>query len=338
MNRDRVQSIQAAQDYTNRKKRKLLNAITGNNAGTVETGTGDLWWIRLHSDSNQVVRARSSRDVAAVADLDIVVELVNRTGIPYYQILGRAVGILYPTEPYANIVIAHHEQHERTDAGEGGTDPIDVFPRMAAHLRAHEQDTPDMTVRVDAGEGAIGSTHLLWTGGNSPAFTPPTNFRKFDLLYLGTDNALHIQTGTEAGGWGLPSKTALATSGIPIAWILLSPSTTTITESIIYDAGMLRGAVNYLTGENIGFVIKTAAYTLTVSDTILYCNSATAYTQSLPAASGSSKVYYIKNINAGVITLDGNSSDTIDGELTQTISQNECITVHDYAANKWAIL
>jgi uncharacterized protein (TIGR02145 family) len=62
----------------------------------------------------------------------------------------------------------------------------------------------------------------------------------------------------------------------------------------------------------------TAATTLNQTHNVVLCNTG-PYTVTLPAAaSNTGKVYYIKNIDAegDDITLDGNASETIDGDLT----------------------
>lgn len=84
--------------------------------------------------------------------------------------------------------------------------------------------------------------------------------------------------------------------------------------------------------------IQTTTYTILSTDNLVVCNSTTAFTVTLPAASGSGKIYHIKNINSGTITLEGNSSDTIDGDLNVPIIQWDDVSVIDYAANKWVIV
>lgn len=86
------------------------------------------------------------------------------------------------------------------------------------------------------------------------------------------------------------------------------------------------------------FVIKTGNYTATETDHVIICNSTTAFTITLPAAVGSGKVYHIKNISTGTITIDGDSSDTIDDVTTQTLGQYDTAVIIDYATNKWAII
>jgi hypothetical protein len=60
-------------------------------------------------------------------------------------------------------------------------------------------------------------------------------------------------------------------------------------------------------------------------------------TVTLPAATGSGKEYRVKNINSGTVTVEGNSADTIDGELNQSLYQWEGIILVDYATGKWVV-
>jgi hypothetical protein len=91
-------------------------------------------------------------------------------------------------------------------------------------------------------------------------------------------------------------------------------------------------------GSRRAVVIKTAAYTATVNDEVIICNSAVDFAITLPAASGTGQVLYIKNINVNLVTLTPNGVDTIDAETVQTIRDGDCINIIDYANNKWAII
>jgi hypothetical protein len=82
---------------------------------------------------------------------------------------------------------------------------------------------------------------------------------------------------------------------------------------------------------------KTTTYVLTAADENIICNSTTAFTVTLPSATGSGRRYKIKNINTGTITIDGDSSDTIDGSTTVNLIQWEAVQLVDYVANKWII-
>lgn len=80
----------------------------------------------------------------------------------------------------------------------------------------------------------------------------------------------------------------------------------------------------------------TDTYTVLTTDDTVVCNKATAFTVTLPTAVVGHK-FTIDNINTGVVTVDGASTDTIDGNLTQTLNQWEIFEVQCYAANKWKV-
>lgn len=91
-------------------------------------------------------------------------------------------------------------------------------------------------------------------------------------------------------------------------------------------------------GRKVNTTTQTGTYAVLAGDEAVICNSATAFTVTLPAAAGSGRKLYIKNINTGDITVDGDSSDTIDGETTQVLSQWDSVQIIDYAANAWVIV
>jgi len=89
-------------------------------------------------------------------------------------------------------------------------------------------------------------------------------------------------------------------------------------------------------------IAKTAAYTATVTDDVIICGAGNeTFTVDLPVPSGAmtGKVFYIKNVGTGVITLDADTtgSSTIDGDTTQTINQYECLQVISDGSVWWAI-
>mgnify|MGYP001278351660 CR=1 FL=1 len=90
------------------------------------------------------------------------------------------------------------------------------------------------------------------------------------------------------------------------------------------------------------FLMPMTVYTntQTLDDTVVgvICDKPTVMTINLPAATGSGRIYYIKNIGVGNTILNGNSTDTIDGEETQTLIQWDAVTIVDYAAGKWVII
>lgn len=83
----------------------------------------------------------------------------------------------------------------------------------------------------------------------------------------------------------------------------------------------------------------TDTTTLNIQQEIILCNKATAMTVNLPSAVGiSGKVFVIKNINVGTVTIDASGTQTIDGQETQTISfQYNSYTIVSNGAN-WFII
>lgn len=82
---------------------------------------------------------------------------------------------------------------------------------------------------------------------------------------------------------------------------------------------------------------ETTTYTIVSTDDLVRCNG--TFTVNLPAAIGSGKVYQIKNIGTGTITINGNASDTIDTELSVDLTiQNESLSIVDAILNRWDII
>lgn len=86
-----------------------------------------------------------------------------------------------------------------------------------------------------------------------------------------------------------------------------------------------------VTVPNTSTVAKTANYTATSTDDTILC-SGSAFTITLPAAaSNTGKIFKIKKTDsalANIITIDGNTSETIDGSLTTTLNtSNEAIEI-----------
>jgi hypothetical protein len=87
----------------------------------------------------------------------------------------------------------------------------------------------------------------------------------------------------------------------------------------------------------LNLTTKTDDYTL-LSDDVVVLASGT-FTLTLPATSNlTGKLYHIKNIGTGIITVDGNNNETIDGGLIAVIeNQYESITIVSDGSN-WYIL
>lgn len=92
-------------------------------------------------------------------------------------------------------------------------------------------------------------------------------------------------------------------------------------------------------GGAVPITTVTANTTLGNNHHTVLVDNASARTIMLPAASGASgRVYVIKNINTGVVTIDGNGEETIDGATTISLpSQWDSATIQ-CNGSAWFIL
>lgn len=88
----------------------------------------------------------------------------------------------------------------------------------------------------------------------------------------------------------------------------------------------------------VTWATKTSNYTVLSTDWGLLASSTSAFSLTLPSASSNSgKLYYIKNINTGVITILPNGSDVIDGESSQILNMyGGVILISDGGSNWYA--
>jgi hypothetical protein len=61
-------------------------------------------------------------------------------------------------------------------------------------------------------------------------------------------------------------------------------------------------------------------------------------TVNLLASIGDGRVRSISNIGVGIVTVNANLSETIDGELTQNVGQWETLDIRDYSLGLWKII
>lgn len=95
----------------------------------------------------------------------------------------------------------------------------------------------------------------------------------------------------------------------------------------------------FLSPGNLGlnFRIITETDAQVETDELVICDSAVAMNFSLLPATGSGRRIYVKNIGAGVVTLDAGVGE-IDDSTTVDINQYECLHMIDYAVNEYAII
>ena len=89
-------------------------------------------------------------------------------------------------------------------------------------------------------------------------------------------------------------------------------------------------------------IIKTARYTTTqvipVTDHAVFCDTdGGAWTATLPAGVDGQE-FFITNSGANTLTLDGNGTETINGELTQELSDSDSVHLVFETTEKWRVM
>lgn len=110
---------------------------------------------------------------------------------------------------------------------------IAVVARTSALFASHEQSTPDMTVRVDAGAILNGITLTEVAAQSTGTITAPVTNPRIDRIVIDqTTGAVSVITGSEGAS---PSAPAITAGKFPVAQVLLATSSTEITNSLITD-------------------------------------------------------------------------------------------------------
>lgn len=108
-----------------------------------------------------------------------------------------------------------------------------VAKRLAAAFATHEQSTPNMTVRVDAGPLFDGVTLTEVAAQSTGTITAPVTNPRIDRVVIdNTTGGVSVVAGTEAAS---PVAPAIPAGKSPNCQVLLATSSTTITNSMITD-------------------------------------------------------------------------------------------------------
>jgi hypothetical protein len=122
---------------------------------------------------------------------------------------------------------------------------------------------------------------------------------------------------------------------LPETKFLTDPNTLEYAKALNVELDNLRRDLNRYVSRVVLSSI-TEATTLGGSDEVVLCNG--TFTVTLPpAASSEGKLYFIKNIGSGTITIDGNSSETIDNATTKVLYQYESKQVVSDGSEWWII-
>lgn len=168
-------------------------------------------------------------------------------------------------------------------------------------------------------DGSAGSTsNVQWRVGGNPRWI----VRRGSAAEAGSDagSPFEIVAQTDAG----------ATVDVPISLLRASAAQMTLGGSTKRTLETTGGRINYA-------VTVTDTTTLNATHHTVACDKGTAMTVNLPAlASNQGRIYKIKNIGAGVVTVDANGSELIDGATTAALNQWQSVQI-EAIASRWII-
>jgi len=92
-----------------------------------------------------------------------------------------------------------------------------------------------------------------------------------------------------------------------------------------------------LGGGEVNRTPVTSDYTVEITDNLIECNGTFTVTLLAVALLNIGKVYNVKNVGTGVITVDGAGIETIDDELTQEVYQYDNMKIYTNGT-EWFII
>jgi hypothetical protein len=214
-------------------------------------------------------------------------------------------------------------------------------------------------IAQDASTGTVTLGEAYSSYGNIGASSTMTELRHFSVTEvagagtLGTQIGLYVPTlakGTTnwqiysvSGNWRLGNDNSLLYLGTGNDATITYDGTNLVINPKVVGSGYLSVAGDLVVDgktttagrkATIRTVVDTADATL--ADEVIICSKGTAFTLTMNTATvGDTK--HIKNIGAGVVTIEGFGTETIDGVANQTLNQWEAITLRCYATGAWGI-
>lgn len=126
---------------------------------------------------------------------------------------------------------------------------MSVFARIAGAFAPHEQSTPNMTVRLDAGYVFSGSVLTEVAAQSSATIAAPTTNPRIDRIVVDAlTGAVSVVTGVQGAS---PAVPAIPAGKVPVAQVLLQTTSTVISNSMLTDERItfnqrsFRGALVY---------------------------------------------------------------------------------------------
>ncbi len=278
--RNRIRAEKSVRAFQAQTREQYVAARVGDGNNVIDDSRrGNHVFVRIHGSDSYVLSVENQSPSVLRYDTPVTLKLVQQDAESHYVIVSVADWVEYEyasseLNPH-NFTRPHAEQHVRRDGGTGGEDPLDVYARMMVPLRARAQDTPDLTVRVEAGYNPLTGNYVAEQ--DSVAFTPPSGSgggfgnARWDLLYLDDADALQILQGTVAPT--SPTKPTIPENCVPLAYVYLTNATTAVDEDVIYDARLVPSA---------RFDTSVALQTATQVGQVLFSVDGSTFVSALP--------------------------------------------------------
>lgn len=185
------------------------------------------------------------------------------------------------------------------------TADMNTKPR-AMHAIVREQNSPDMTLRVEKFSMAVLGNIVNYTGGNTPTITAPVTNPRIDLIVYSTaTSAIAIRAGAEAAS---PSEPTPTYGDIVLASVYLRVGQTAIYD---VDSGSSRSYIKCWYTPNFYGVISSSAGSADAGKTIVADSDGRVSRTFLRASFGGTGADGALAVTSGTTTIDLGGAATV---------------------------
>ena len=189
------------------------------------------------------------------------------------------------------------------------------------------------------------ATGIIYTSVNGviqiAVYGTSTNFANTDLTFdanrTHNTDGFDLEITTDGGGyaqsWLFMGNTEEASLGFGGQSVQSNSTSVRLSANNTAVATVTDSNFAFNASVNVKYVAKTANYTATSANYLIDC-TANTFTVTLPTAVGiTGRQYVVNNSGTGVITVDADGTETINGALTVTLNQYDSVTVVSNGAN-----